>query len=224
MSRGNTWRSGSSAIATTAIMRYAVCRRKMQGGGSYLVNPRAIEDIMSSICYLVKFQGEEAHAKNLVEKGELFMQSAVTYVELEDQSNKKGQGDVREGIILDCVRKGMDYPMYCMHAVDKRRVYVDQGEEFILFDRRNIEDFTRNNKGYITVLDPMKFIQRFQQKYFGPFDIGLVQYRRRNQEFDTEFIKDGHALFYKDPRFFYKTRNEALVGGSQLLGKRKCAS
>ena len=47
-------------------------------------------NIMKDVPYLIKFQGETVHANSLLNKGEIYMQSAQYYKELEMQTGIRG--------------------------------------------------------------------------------------------------------------------------------------
>lgn len=174
---------------------------------------RTIEEIMESIRYLVKLQGEEVHADNLMKKGELFMQSAQAYINIEKKTGTNGQGDKREVIIFDSVRRGLEYPIYCMYAVNKDLIFDKDGKEIITFDKRAVKDFCKDGNGFITVVDTMKFINQFKRTCSYGFEIGLVRYGRRSFEFDKEmFISNKLPHHYKDSRFSYQNEFRIVVG------------
>lgn len=78
-----------------------------------------INSKLVDIQYLIKFQSKQTYAEALREKGELFMQSVETYINMEKYQNNHGQGDIREAIYFNCVRVGIDHPTYCMYAVTR---------------------------------------------------------------------------------------------------------
>jgi len=171
-----------------------------------------LDAILSRVSYFIKFQSEEEYAKKLVEEGHLFMQASKKFVQAGQQGNGGEQGDIREGIILDCMRRNTHLPIYCMYAVKPSDIRDNKEEKFIYLSERVISGFFPDLEGYITVIDPEKFLERFREKNSRPFDMGLVSYAERDLEFGKKLFSSGnHSLLHKDPSFSHQNEFRIIV-------------
>ncbi|WP_346698386.1 hypothetical protein [Thomasclavelia spiroformis] len=159
-----------------------------------------INSKLVDIQYLIKFQSKQTYAEALREKGELFMQSVETYINIEKYQNNHGQGDIREAIYFDCVRVGIDHPTYCMYAVTRDSIINGN----LHFSPRMIEDFS-NKEGYITVITAKEFLNKLLQKHADAIqEIGLVQYVNRTLQDDKKYFGRRLPHFFKDVEFNYQ--------------------
>jgi len=168
-----------------------------------------IEEIMKDIPYLIKFQGNtRTYAENLISQGQLFMQSAETYINIEKETGVRGQGDIREGLIFDFLRLGIDLPIYCMYGV-----YWHQIEEnTIIIDKRVVQDFCPEG-GYITLIETMPFINQFKTHCTYTYDIGMVMYGKKSVARDKQLLeKMTSALHYKSEVLKYQQEFRIVVG------------
>ncbi|MCL2663538.1 MAG: hypothetical protein FWE83_09465 [Oscillospiraceae bacterium] len=168
-----------------------------------------IEKIIKDIPYLIKFQGNErTYAEKLISQGQLFMQSAEAYINIEKQTGIKGQGDIREGLVFDFVRIGIDLPIYCMYGV-----YLHQIEgNTISIDKRVVQDFCPEG-GYITLIETMPFINQFKAHCSYTYDIGMVIYGRKSVAQDKRLLeKMTSALHYKSEALKYQQEFRIVVG------------
>ena len=180
---------------------------------------RTIEKIMENYPYLIKFQGigqnvKDEYAKNLMEKGQLYFQSVETYIKLELEQNKKGQGDAREvNLLWNTVRVGLERPVYCMYSVKNEDV-IDQTR--IIINNKVVKDFCEND-GFLTICKTMDFINQFISVWDSECNMGRVCYMLRNFEKDQQIFTDGGAHFYKDPWFSYQ--NEFRIVLDKVLDR-----
>jgi len=168
-----------------------------------------IEEIMKDIPYLIKFHGNnKVYAEKLMSQGQLFMQSAETYINLEKQTGVKGQGDIREGLVFDSIRIGIDLPVYCMYGVYRNQ--IKRG--LISIDKRVVHDFCPDG-GYITLAETMPFINQFKESCSYTYDIGMVMYGRKSVNLDKVLLERmTSALHYKSEALKYQQEFRIVVG------------
>ena len=157
--------------------------------------------IMKDIPYLVKFQGEEKHANSLLNKGEIYMQSAQYYKVLEMKTGIRGQGDIHENEFFDFINVGMEFPIYCMYAVYRNQLK----KQNIVIEPKIIDDFCKDG-GYITVCKTVDFLQQFNQFCVSDnWSAGLVQYGHRTVFEDLVLLKSKNtAHFFKEGDLSYQ--------------------
>lgn len=157
--------------------------------------------IMKDIPYLIKFQKDATFAETLLKKGEIFLQSAQYYAELEMKTGIRGQGDRHEAQYFGFINMGMEFPIYCMYAVNSSQLKNQE----IIIDPRVVDDFCKDG-GYITICKTTDFLHQFNQ--FCETDdwcAGRVWYVNRTPEFDIECLKRKITPhFFKDVDLAYQ--------------------
>ena len=158
-------------------------------------------NIMKDVPYLIKFQGETVHANSLLNKGEIYMQSAQYYKELEMQTGIRGQGDIHENELFGFISVGMEFPIYCMYAVYGNQIQNNT----IVINRKIIDDFCQDG-GYITICKTFDFLRQFNQFCTSDdWSAGLVQYERRTVSKDIQLLNGKNtAHFFKREDLSYQ--------------------
>lgn len=171
--------------------------------------------------FLIKFLKEKKYAVDLCYKGELFMRSADDFIRIEKETNLSGRGDIREGLIFNSVRIGMNFPIYCMYSCFENEIIKDE----ILINKKVIEDFCDNNNGYLVVIDYVRFMDKMVSENFEGFKIsfGEVRYGSANDDYNKDIFRymKPNALFIKDSSFEYQNEFRILVYKSLELMEDK---
>lgn len=169
--------------------------------------------IMRDFPYLIKFQAEKSHAESLLNRGEIYMQSAQYYKELEMQTGVRGQGDIHENELFKGFNVGMEFPVYCMYAVSNMQIQ----DQTIAIDKQVIDDFCMEN-GYITLCKTNELLCQFNRFCKNEdWCAGMVQYGHRTLDADIFLLTKGYtAHFFKEEDLSYQQEfririNEPLV-------------
>ena len=158
--------------------------------------------IMRNHPYLIKFQAENAYAETLLNRGEIYMQSAQYYKELEMKTGMRGQGDIYENQFFNgFINIGMEFPIYCMYAVHNTQIE----NQTIALDKQVLDDFC-TEEGYITLCKTNEFLRQFNQFCKNAdWCAGLVQYGHRTLEADLLLLSKGYtAHFFKKEDLSYQ--------------------
>ena len=109
---------------------------------------------------------------------------------------------IRETIVFDMFRIGIDLPIYCMYGVLQNQIK----ESDIIIDKRVINDYCPNG-GYLTICDTMQFINQFKDICEGKYNynIGMVMYGNKSLKLDMKLLESmTSAHHYKDSFFSYQ--------------------
>lgn len=171
----------------------------------------------NNIKFLIKFLKEKKYADDLCSKGDLFMRSADDFIRIEKETNLSGRGDIREGLIFNSIRIGMNFPIYCMYSCFENEIIENE----ILINKKVIEDFCDNNNGYLVVIDYFRFMEKMIIENFEGFKIsfGEVRYGSATDDYNKDIFRymKPDALFIKDSRLEYQNEFRILVHKSLEL-------
>lgn len=165
---------------------------------------------MSQIKYLIKFIVEETFIDSLIKDGTLFMRSAEYFISLEQESGTKGKGDSLEAIVFNCMRIGLNHPIYCMYSVFTDDVCTDG----ILINKKMVADFCPQGKGYFALIEFDAFMERIQADcYDDGFYCNKIHYGKASHEFETDlFIHESYKIpFFKHSFFSHQQEYRILL-------------
>lgn len=168
-----------------------------------------IEEIMNDIPYLIKFQNKDCeYAKALFAEGQLFMQSAEAYINQEIRTGIKGQGDIREALVFDSIRIGLEYPIYCMYGVYRHQIE----DATMLINKSAAYDFCPNG-GFMTISESMQFINQFKSCCPCSYNVGMVMYGQKSADLDKTLLQTmTPAHHYKDSCLNYQQEFRIVLG------------
>ncbi|MDD3645658.1 MAG: hypothetical protein PHR19_09050 [Bacteroidales bacterium] len=165
----------------------------------------------NSIEFLVKFIPEEKYLDNLINHGELFLRPLGYYSRLEKESSDNIRGDIREGSLFNCIRIGSNRPIYCMYSVFENDI-IPGG---ILINKRAIENFLLEGKGFFALINYKDFISQLKLSYFDGYEVigDIVRYGEIDLETQKKLFTSNSqkSVFVKSTDFSYQQEFRLLV-------------
>lgn len=165
----------------------------------------------SDIKFLVKFIEEENYVDNLINHGELFLRPLGHFAKLEKDSSDEVRGDEREGLLLNSIRIGSNYPIYCMYSIFESDVLPDG----LLIKKRAVENFLSKGTGYFAIIDYNNFISSLKVEDFDGYAINtdIVKYGSIDWEFQKSLLISNSQLvaFVKRSDYSYQQEFRLVV-------------
>lgn len=163
------------------------------------------------IMFLIKFIPEERYVNSLIDHGELFMRSLGYFAELEKHDNDKTRGDIREGLLLDCVRVCANRPIYCMYSVFNYNL-IPEG---ILINKRAVQEFFPDGRGYFAIIKYEDFITKLNSEHFDGYGAtaDLVNYGAIDWKVQQHLLTTDpqRAAFVKSSDYSYQNEFRLIV-------------
>lgn len=164
-----------------------------------------------SVRYLVKFIPEEMYVDSLINTGELFMRPLGCFVDLEKRQSDHVRGDIREGLLLNCIWVNSDRPIYCMYTVFESDVVSDS----VLINKRAVQKFLPQEEGYFAIINYGDFISQLKADYFEGYAVytNIVTYGSLDRETQKQMLMNDNvqAAFFKQTSYSYQQEFRLVV-------------
>lgn len=165
--------------------------------------------------YLVKSYANEQYAKNFIEEGEMYMNTATFYRYLAyrekgcpynidwTQDTSKGISDQREGIVCDSIFLRQNNPMFCMYTVADCDI---KGERIIGLKRKAVNEFLANGHTCFVIVPIDEFFNVAISKLNNTCQFDFVHYEKASFESDFQYLisNDLSVLYRKSLRYAHQ--------------------
>ena len=166
--------------------------------------------------FLLKMGLTEEFADTIVKENKIYTNSVKYYTYIEENELNKGVLDEREGLLLNCIHKFSDDPIFCLYSINDCDIVKIEDETYISINKQFYINFSKN-KEWCVVIKGKPFIDKCIQNFKGVgYRLGPVLYGFLNYYQQSSLIVDKNrdSIYIKRPEFAYQNEYRLYIQDS----------